>query len=133
MAIQINGDGTITGLSSGGLPAGSVTSATLAAGVVSSGLPSGSIIQAQHVKDTTSGIWQQSGVNIGSFADVPGLTLNMTLTNSSNSVLVLAHCMFSENSTDYGILYRVMRDSTCLGGVTTVSYTHLTLPTKRIV
>jgi len=30
MAIQINGSGTITGISSGGLPAGSVTSATLA-------------------------------------------------------------------------------------------------------
>ena len=32
MAITINGNGTITGLSAGGLPAGSVTSATLAAG-----------------------------------------------------------------------------------------------------
>ena len=30
MPITINGNGTITGLSSGGLPAGSVTSATLA-------------------------------------------------------------------------------------------------------
>ena len=33
MAIQINGNGTITGISSGGLPAGSVTSATLASGL----------------------------------------------------------------------------------------------------
>ena len=32
MAIQINGNGTITGISSGGLPAGCVTSATLASG-----------------------------------------------------------------------------------------------------
>ena len=32
MPITINGNGTITGLSAGGLPAGSVTSATLAAG-----------------------------------------------------------------------------------------------------
>jgi len=31
MAIQINGNGTITGISSGGLPAGSVTDATIAA------------------------------------------------------------------------------------------------------
>ena len=119
MAIQINGNGTITGISSGGLPAGSVTSATISGSLGANNMPSGSIVQVKHVKDTTSGIWQQSGVNIGSFADVPGLTLNMTLTNSSNSVLVLAHCMFSENSTDYGILYRVMRDTTCLGGVTT--------------
>jgi hypothetical protein len=34
MAIQINGNGTITGISSGGLPAGIVTSATLASSVV---------------------------------------------------------------------------------------------------
>ena len=33
MAIQINGNGTITGISAGGLPAGTVTSATLASGV----------------------------------------------------------------------------------------------------
>ena len=32
MAIQINGNGTITGISAGGLPAGSVTTATLADG-----------------------------------------------------------------------------------------------------
>ena len=38
----------------------------------------------------------------------------MTLNDSANSVLVLAHCCFSENSTDYGILYRVMRDSIVL-------------------
>ena len=30
MSITINGNGTVTGLSAGGLPAGSVTSATLA-------------------------------------------------------------------------------------------------------
>tara|TARA_R100000278_G_scaffold105830_2_gene82352 strand:- start:953 stop:1510 length:558 start_codon:yes stop_codon:yes gene_type:complete len=46
MAIQINGDGTITGISSGGLPAGIVTSATLASGAITStALPAGSIVQ----------------------------------------------------------------------------------------
>ena len=34
MAIQINGNGTITGISSGGLPAGYITSATLADGCI---------------------------------------------------------------------------------------------------
>ena len=38
MAITINGNGTITGISSGGLPAGSVTSATLASGLASQGI-----------------------------------------------------------------------------------------------
>jgi hypothetical protein len=38
MAITINGNGTITGLSAGGLPNGSVTSATLATGLASQGI-----------------------------------------------------------------------------------------------
>ena len=38
MAITINGNGTITGLSAGGLPTGSVTSATLASGLASQGI-----------------------------------------------------------------------------------------------
>ena len=38
MAIQINGNGTITGISAGGLPAGSVTSATLASGLATQGV-----------------------------------------------------------------------------------------------
>lgn len=109
MPVVINGNGTITGY----------TPTTISGSLSADKMPSGSIIQVQHVKDTSSGTWSQSGVGISYYADIPGLTLNMTLNDSANSVLVLAHCCFSENSTDYGILYRVMRDSTCLGGVTT--------------
>tara|TARA_A100001391_G_scaffold169267_1_gene130110 strand:- start:2102 stop:2680 length:579 start_codon:yes stop_codon:yes gene_type:complete len=111
MPITLNGNGSITGYT----PAASSISGALG----TSNMPAGSIVQVKHVKDTSSGTWSQSGVNIASFADVPGLSLNMTLTDSANSVLVLAHCCFSENSTDYCILYRVLRDSTVLGGVTT--------------
>ena len=53
MAIQINGNGTITGISSGGLPAGSITSATLADGAASGSkltMPSGSILQVVYVQ-----------------------------------------------------------------------------------
>ena len=109
MPVVINGNGTITGY----------TPTTISGSLSADKMPSGSIIQVQHVKDTSSGTWSQSGVGISYYADIPGLTLNMTLNDSANSVLVLAHCCFSENSTDYGILYRVMRDTTCLGGVTT--------------
>jgi glutaredoxin-related protein len=38
MAIQINGNGTITGISAGGLPSGSVTAATLASGLATQGI-----------------------------------------------------------------------------------------------
>ncbi len=51
MAIQINGNGTITGISSGGLPAGSVTTATLADGAVTSAkrtAATGEILQVVH-------------------------------------------------------------------------------------
>ena len=57
MAIQINGNGTITGISSGGLPAGSVTSATLADGAASGTkltMPTGSVIQIVEGSTTTS-------------------------------------------------------------------------------
>lgn len=50
MAIQINGNGTITGISSGGLPAGTVTSATLADGAASGTkltMPADSIIKIE--------------------------------------------------------------------------------------
>jgi glutaredoxin-related protein len=38
MAITINGNGTITGISAGGLPSGSVTAATLASGLATQGI-----------------------------------------------------------------------------------------------
>ena len=56
MAIQINGNGTITGISAGGLPAGSVTSATLADGAATGtklALPSGSVIQVVQRYDSS--------------------------------------------------------------------------------
>ena len=56
MAIQINGNGTITGISAGGLPAGSVTSATLADGAASGTkliMPAGTIIQTKFYRTTT--------------------------------------------------------------------------------
>ncbi len=74
MAIQINGNGTITGISSGGLPAGSVTSATLASGAITSGaMPSGSVLQVQSVTKTDT-----ASVTDGT-ADIPGLSITITL------------------------------------------------------
>ena len=53
MAITINGSGTITGISAGGLPDGVITSADLASdAITAAGLPTGSILQV--VQGTTS-------------------------------------------------------------------------------
>ena len=51
--------------------------------------------------------------------DLPNLSLTITPTSNSNKILVLAHACGSEQSTCYGLWFRVMRDSTSLGGNTT--------------
>ena len=122
MAIQINGNGTITGISSGGLPAGTVTSATLAAGTVSSGLPSGSVIQTKFVNDTSSSATLQQSTS-GAWEDLGSLSVNITPSAASSKILVLAHTCLSEQTTDYGIWFRILRGSTPLVGATSGSRT----------
>ena len=102
MAIQINGNGTITGISAGGLPAGSVTSATLADGSVATAkiadsavTPAKSTIQGgkiiQFKQAAASG--QHSSANAGGDGqDVAGMSQSITLTSSSNKVLVMISC-----------------------------------------
>ena len=99
MPVVINGNGTITGYT----PT-----------VTTSMLPAGSILQVQHVKDTSSQTWQQS--DYAAWADITALTVNITPAATGSKILVLAHTCLSEQSTDYGIWFRVMRDSTALVG-----------------
>ena len=102
MPVTINGDGSITGLVAGGLPAvavtpadGSITTAKLANGSVTSGklasgavsvdansMPVGSILQVQTAKFT-----QQHNMNSNSFGD-KGYTIQIT-PNFSNSKIIL--------------------------------------------
>ena len=77
MAIQINGNGTITGISAGGLPAGSVTSATLAANA------GGKILQVKQALKT-----DVQAITSTSFTDISGLSLDITPSSSSNKILV---------------------------------------------
>ena len=86
MAIQINGDGTITGISAGGLPAGSVTSATLADGAATgSKLGAGSIIQTKFFQNTT----QYS--NNSDTSPTTIISGAITPTNSSNKIFITYH------------------------------------------
>ena len=85
MAIQINGNGTITGISSGGLPAGSVTSATLADGAASGTkltMPAGSIVQV--VQTYHQGLVTTSGTSEQDY----GLTATITPKASGNKIWV---------------------------------------------
>ena len=81
-------------------------------------MPTGAVIQAKYAKDTSYQNVTNAGLpNVDSnWFDLPNLSLNITPTTSSNKILVLAHACGSEQSTCYGLWFRVMRDSTSLGG-----------------
>ena len=94
MALVLNGSGSITGLSAGGLPDGSVTAddiastldlsgktVTLAAG----GTGYGKVLQVVNADTST-----QVGVSSNSFTDT-GLTATITPTSATSKILVIVH------------------------------------------
>ena len=99
MAITINGDGTLTGISTGGLPDGIVDTDMLATDAVTAAkigsLPAGSILQVvQTVKDNTF-------VTSATVTDtaVTGLSVSITPSSSSNKILVICNLsVAAENS-----------------------------------
>ena len=113
MAITINGTGTITGISAGGLPDGSVTAADLAAGAITSGaLPAGSILQVvQTVK--TDRVTQAAATTM---TDIPGMSVNITPSSTANKVLVNVQLGGLSGSTALrGITFTLLRNSTPIG------------------
>ena len=114
MAIQINGDGTITGISVGGLPNGIVDTDMLAANAVSAAkLASGAggkvlqVVQSstssEHVNQTTT------------FADT-NLSGSITPSSTSSKILVTVSQAYeiTRNSTEAGGSIRLLRDSTVI-------------------
>ena len=99
MAIQINGSGTITGISAGGLPAGTVTAATLASGV------GGKVLQVVSQNLTT-----QMSTASTSYVD-SGLTASITPSATTSKVLVTLNISVSIDGDHNGYL-RLLRDST---------------------
>ena len=118
MAITINGNGTIGGVSVGGLPngvvdtdmiaAGAVTTATIAAGAVTAEKRgSGAILQVVQATKTDT-----ASVTGATFGDV-GLSASITPLSSSNKILVLVQANIS-GSTGYSRKARLMRNSTAI-------------------
>ena len=120
MPISVNGSGTVTGISVGGLPDGIVDADMLASNAVTAGkLASGvggKILQHQFVVDTTSASLSNGG---NSYTDLGNLTVNITPASTNNKILILAHVCGSQgsNSTQYALFFKVLRDSTGLTGV----------------
>ena len=85
MAIVINGSGTITGLSVGGLPDGTVDADTLADGAVTAAKRgSGSILQFKPFTHTTAGSFTSGD-------ESTGLAGSITPISSSNKIFILAN------------------------------------------
>jgi hypothetical protein len=115
MAITINGTGSITGLTAGGLPDGSVTAADIETSLDLTGktvtLPSGTggkILQVQTaVKSNTSSV---TGYN---WTDT-GLSVSITPTSTNSKVLVLADMNIGGTNV-YDIKLRLLRNTTAIG------------------
>ena len=107
MAIQINGSGTITGISAGGLPAGSVTSATLASGV------GGKILQV--VSTTKTDEFEHSNLAESTFSNA-AMSLNITPSNASNKILIRIEATVSTYVADTRISMAIFKDGSIISG-----------------
>ena len=114
MPIAINGSGTITGVSVGGLPDGIVdTDMIAAAAVTAPKRGAGAILQVLFAIKTD--LYTTS--TTGSFTDIPGLSLTITPSSTSSKILIFANiCHSISNTSDYA--YRLLRGSTALGNST---------------
>ena len=116
MAITINGTGSITGLTAGGLPDGSVTNADLASGAITAGaLPNGSILQV--VKNQKLDV--ASATTTSAWTTFTGCTVTITPTDSGNRVF--GFFSFSHGASTFHNIrnFRVVRDSTVVSDVAT--------------
>ena len=128
MPVTINGDGSITGLSVGGLPDGSVDADTLASNAVtstklasgaitSSALPAGSLIQTVQGFSGTKTVTTTSAN--GDAIQCPA-SVSITPTSSSSKILIMFHgsWMFG-NENDAG--FWLLRNGTIIGNSTETS------------
>ena len=104
MPVTINGNGTITGLSVGGLGSGVVNASSLAANsVTASAMPVGSILQAKNFikKD------RDDFATNGSFA-ATGMSVTITPSSTSNKLLVMANLEVG-NSGNNSVQFKLYR------------------------
>ena len=128
MAIVINGNGTVTGISVGGLPDGIVDAGTLATNSVDSAelidgsidtahigtdqitsaiLPAGSVIQVVQAVSTTQTV-------VGTSATACSPTVTITPASASNKILVKFNTGGMANGDMNGIRLQINRDTTVI-------------------
>jgi len=116
MAITINGSGSITGITAGGYPDGTVTEDDLASTLDLTGktvtLPSGTggkILQV--VSTTKSDTFSTSSTD---FVDVTGLSVSITPLSTSNKILILVNLTGDGTASETRAVYRLVRGSTVI-------------------
>ena len=87
MPITLNGSGTVSGISAGGLPDGIIQSADLATGV-----NLGKILQYKVTNKT-----DQSSIASTTPAAIPNFSVTITPTASNSTMIVRASCFYSIN------------------------------------
>jgi len=103
MPIAINGSGTVTGVSTGGI---SDTKA-----VADAEMPTGSILQVKQVGKTDVTQVQSSGNN--DYSDIPSFSLAITPSSSSSKILVMVSFTIGGNNGACSL--KLFRDSTEIG------------------
>jgi hypothetical protein len=110
MAITINGSGTITGISAGGLPDGVITADDLASGV------GGKVLQVVSTTKTDA-----FSVSVGSAAfsgEITGLTATITPSSTSSKILVTVDVRGSESATGAYVNYYLRKNGSVLQAAT---------------
>ena len=111
MAVVINGNGTVTGISVGGLPDGIVDTDMLAANAVTAAKANpglGKVIQTVHAETNT-----RTSCTSGSYIDTT-LTANITPSSASNKVFIMVTSDYYVNSGTGGAV-SIFRGSKNLG------------------
>jgi len=118
MAITINGTGSISGLSAGGLPNSSVTAADLAtvqdwSGKTISNIGGGGkVLQIQQAVMTDT---QSFSGGFTTFEDVTNLSVSITPSASTSKVLVMYSVMITGNTFGRRYAFRLSRGGTAIG------------------
>ena len=109
MPITLNGSGTVTGISAGGLPDGIIQSADLATGV------GGKILQVQQTFLNTA----VSINGVQSYQDISGFSASITPASSSSKILVRVSMQASTGGESY---FQLLRGSTAIGNGSAGNY-----------
>ena len=142
MPITINGNGSITGLSVGGLPNGTVNTDTLASNAVTSAKIAANATYAcakfvysssstnAHISSGTATGQQVPFTHITLQKNITGDVSNNRWTHSQTGIYCCIIRYRQNSGGDIWSLFGVTKDG---NGTCAVSYTHLTLPTNREV